>query len=110
MPTSVWYPDRGPSRALMKALREMCRACPVRPECITQGIEERHGWFGGMSERDRARLRKHGEVELRCGDVILWDRETDDLLVVPDTEPEDLVHARLRVISEIQRRDDPVAV
>lgn len=37
----------------------ICRACPVREECLAyaMAIEEEHGVWGGLNERERRRLR-----------------------------------------------------
>lgn len=37
----------------------MCAACPVRQDCLEQALatSERHGVWGGLSERERRRIR-----------------------------------------------------
>ena len=53
---SRFFPTSGGSVA---AAREYCERCPVRVECGDYAIENRvhHGVWGGMSERDRRRVR-----------------------------------------------------
>lgn len=38
-------------------VRAVCGACPVRKECLAEGMDERFGVWGGVSERGRRRLR-----------------------------------------------------
>ena len=53
----LFFPERGASTEDAKAV---CRACVVREECLTYALEhcERHGIWGGLSERERRRIRK----------------------------------------------------
>jgi WhiB family redox-sensing transcriptional regulator len=52
----LFFPARGASTAEAKAV---CRACAVRQECLEYALTngEKFGIFGGMSERERRRLR-----------------------------------------------------
>ncbi len=50
-----WFPVRGEST---DAQRAICEGCPVREPCAEAGMGERHGLWGGYSERDRRRLRR----------------------------------------------------
>lgn len=53
---------RGAAQNLAKA---MCRACPVRAECLADALDNRveYGVWGGMTERERrALLRRRPEV------------------------------------------------
>ena len=45
-------------RAMNKIAREICEICPVIDECLSYAIELdlRWGTWGGLTERDRARL------------------------------------------------------
>lgn len=38
--------------------RETCARCPVRLPCAEAGQTERHGTWGGLSERERRRARR----------------------------------------------------
>lgn len=53
----LFFPEKGGSTRTSKGV---CAACPVRVECLTWALEhdERHGVWGGLSERERRRLRK----------------------------------------------------
>lgn len=53
----LWFPERGASTVEAKAI---CRACPVQQECLEHAIRvgEKHGIWGGRSERERRRIRR----------------------------------------------------
>lgn len=53
--TDLFFPDKGAPTADAK---RMCRGCPVRLDCLTYALDndERHGVWGGLSERERRRL------------------------------------------------------
>lgn len=53
----AFFPRKGGST---KEAKRICAACPVREECLEFSVEneERFGIWGGMSERERRRLRK----------------------------------------------------
>lgn len=50
----AFFPEKGGTTRSAKAV---CRACPVRAECLNYAIEhqERYGIWGGLSERERRR-------------------------------------------------------
>ena len=54
--------------ALQRDAREVCKACPVRTECLAHALDNRvrFGVWGGMTERERRALLK------RRPDVISW--------------------------------------
>jgi len=58
-PELDWFPDRRAGGQTIAALREVCNSCPVQAECLEMAMTERlyHGVWGGMSERQRSRLR-----------------------------------------------------
>lgn len=60
----LFFPERGASTRKAKAI---CGACEVKMEClefaITQG--EKFGIWGGMSERERRRIRKERSIVAR---------------------------------------------
>ena len=53
--TDIFYSSRGTSSA--PALK-ICAGCPVRDECLSAGMHERHGVWGGTTPRHRVRLRR----------------------------------------------------
>lgn len=58
MPTGWFYPNRGES---LDEIRQVCQSCPVQAECLTTALTrpDRHGMWGGASERQRRDLRRH---------------------------------------------------
>lgn len=53
----AFFPEKGGSTREAKAV---CRACDVRAECLEYALanDERFGIWGGLSERERRRLRR----------------------------------------------------
>lgn len=53
----AFYPEKGGTTATAKAI---CIQCPVRTECLAMALEhdERFGVWGGLSERERRRLKR----------------------------------------------------
>lgn len=58
----VFFPPRGEATGPAKAI---CRGCPVRFDCLDYAMinGERHGIWGGLSERERRRLRRRGYIK-----------------------------------------------
>jgi WhiB family redox-sensing transcriptional regulator len=54
MGPDVWFPGRGES---ISAQREICAACTVRAECLEFGLDEPAGIWGGLTGRERRRVR-----------------------------------------------------
>jgi WhiB family redox-sensing transcriptional regulator len=51
----LFFPVRGEDD---RTAKEVCRDCPVRPECREHGIRhEIHGIWGGLSGRERRAIR-----------------------------------------------------
>jgi WhiB family redox-sensing transcriptional regulator len=61
--SAVFFPpdaERGPAQEVREArAKAICARCPVIRECATYALVagERHGVWGGLSERERAALR-----------------------------------------------------
>lgn len=53
-PIDWFFPDRGQDSSRAK---DICAACPVRELCLEHFLHERHGIWGGLSERQRRQLR-----------------------------------------------------
>lgn len=55
----AWFPEKGGSTW---AAKRICKECPVIAECLTWALEhdERDGVWGGLSQQERARLKKNG--------------------------------------------------
>jgi WhiB family transcriptional regulator, redox-sensing transcriptional regulator len=53
----LFFPEKGESALPAKSV---CRSCEVRAECLDFALEhdERFGIYGGLSERERRRLKK----------------------------------------------------
>lgn len=53
----AFFPEKGGST---REAKRICRACGVRDECLEYALEhdERFGIWGGLSERERRRLKK----------------------------------------------------
>nr|WP_055122142.1 WhiB family transcriptional regulator [Corynebacterium oculi] len=53
----AFFPEKGGST---REAKRICRACGVRDECLEYALEndERFGIWGGLSDRERRRLRR----------------------------------------------------
>jgi WhiB family redox-sensing transcriptional regulator len=53
----AFFPEKGGST---REAKRICAACDVRQECLEYALErdERFGIWGGLSERERRRLRR----------------------------------------------------
>ncbi|MEI8050246.1 MAG: WhiB family transcriptional regulator [Actinomycetes bacterium] len=60
----LFFPERGAST---REAKEVCRGCVVREDCLEYalGNGEKFGIWGGMSERERRRLRRSRALERR---------------------------------------------
>lgn len=61
---NLFFPERGDTAAVQKAMA-VCSACAVREECLQWAIEnmEKHGIWGGTSERSRRSLRREWKAD-----------------------------------------------
>lgn len=55
-PAEMWFPENG---AGGWPARKICRACPVKTQCLAFALDEapEFGIFGGLGGRQRAQLR-----------------------------------------------------
>jgi WhiB family transcriptional regulator, redox-sensing transcriptional regulator len=53
--------DQGPAAAQVAAAKDVCRRCPVQPECLEFALisGQRFGVWGGASEQERSRMRRN---------------------------------------------------
>src|SRR2546423_8891102 len=60
----LFFPERGASTREAKAV---CRGCEVRAECLEYALAhgEKFGIWGGLSERERRRVRRQRALERR---------------------------------------------
>jgi WhiB family redox-sensing transcriptional regulator len=60
----LFFPERGASTRRAKSI---CGACEVRGECLEYAIVngEKFGIWGGMSERERRRVRRERMISAR---------------------------------------------
>lgn len=58
----AWYPEKGRKDSVQIAKR-VCKTCPIRERCLEIALEtdERYGVWGGLSERERRKLKKGRE-------------------------------------------------
>jgi len=54
----AFFPEKGGST---REAKRICSTCEVRSECLEYALEhdERFGIWGGLSERERRRIRRH---------------------------------------------------
>ncbi|HVM02118.1 MAG TPA: WhiB family transcriptional regulator [Acidimicrobiales bacterium] len=62
----LFFPERGAST---REAKEVCRGCVVRAECLEYALDnaEKFGIWGGLSERERRRLRRARTLARRSG-------------------------------------------
>lgn len=58
----IFFPDRGAST---RGAKEICAACMVQAECLEYAVTrgEKFGIWGGLSERERRKIRKQRALE-----------------------------------------------
>ncbi len=58
----LFFPERGAST---REAKDVCRACVVRADCLEFALQngEKFGIWGGMSERERRRIRRQRALE-----------------------------------------------
>jgi len=61
----LFFPERGAST---REAKEVCRGCVVRDECLEFALAngEKFGIWGGMSERERRRIRRARAIARRA--------------------------------------------
>src|SRR5438874_2290272 len=61
----LFFPERGAST---REAKEVCRGCVVREECLEYALAngEKFGIWGGLSERERRRIRRQRALARRA--------------------------------------------
>ena len=61
----LFFPERGAST---REAKEVCRGCVVREQCLEYALAhgEKFGIWGGMSERERRRIRRARAIARRA--------------------------------------------
>ena len=64
----LFFPERGAST---KEAKRVCRGCVVRDECLEYALAngEKFGIWGGMSERERRRVRRERALARRASET-----------------------------------------
>ena len=75
----LFFPERGAST---REAKEVCRGCVVRGDCLEYALQnsEKFGIWGGMSERERRRIRRQRALERQAS-----EREAI-IQIVPDSK------------------------
>jgi WhiB family transcriptional regulator, redox-sensing transcriptional regulator len=62
----LFFPERGAST---REAKEVCRGCVVREDCLEYALDngEKFGIWGGLSERERRRIRRARAQARRAG-------------------------------------------
>lgn len=65
----LFFPERGAST---REAKEVCRGCVVRGECLEYALAngEKFGIWGGLSERERRRLRRQRAQAVRGVNIV----------------------------------------
>ena len=64
---NLWFPPPGAPTAHVRAI---CNTCPVKDECLEANLHERDGIYGGMSARERQRIRgQRGVTRTKGGHI-----------------------------------------
>ncbi len=60
----LFFPERGAST---REAKEVCRSCDVRVDCLEYALDngEKFGIWGGLSERERRRIRRQRALTVR---------------------------------------------
>lgn len=72
--TDLFFPERGQP---LDASRRICAGCPVREQCLDYAVEHNIGFgvWGGLSERERRRIRSW--KPRRCVECGVRDAQVD---------------------------------
>ena len=62
----VFYPD---NNVVLNEVKNICTKCPVRTACLVASIPERYGFWAGLTQADRQRLRSKIGYSIAAGDA-----------------------------------------
>jgi len=64
----LFFPERGAST---REAKEVCRGCVVREDCLEFALAngEKFGIWGGLSERERRKIRRRRALERRAANA-----------------------------------------
>lgn len=54
----TWFPLQGDCGSRTRDAVAICRGCPVREECLAEGLRHESGIWGGTTERSRRKIRR----------------------------------------------------
>lgn len=54
---NLFIAERGDADTIRQA-KAVCNTCPVTTECLEYGLEEKHGIWGGLAEKQRRQIRQ----------------------------------------------------
>lgn len=57
MDTATFFPGQHERASVVRACK-ICKKCPVQDRCLEYGLEEEHGVWGGVSGRQRRKMRR----------------------------------------------------
>jgi len=65
--SGLFFPERGAST---REAKEVCRSCVVQNDCLEYALQngEKFGIWGGMSERERRRIRRQRALERQAAE------------------------------------------
>jgi len=59
LPTGLFFPEPcRPDPAAVCEAKAVCAGCPVRERCLTVGLHEEHGIWGGLTVGERRAARR----------------------------------------------------
>jgi len=66
----LFFPERGAST---REAKEVCRGCVVREDCLEYALanSEKFGIWGGLSERERRKIRRRRALERRGATAVV---------------------------------------
>ncbi|MCK0517898.1 WhiB family transcriptional regulator [Williamsia sp. DF01-3] len=57
----AFFPATDAPASKKRLARRTCQDCPVTAECLDAGMGEKYGIWGGLTEQERATLRRTGK-------------------------------------------------